>query len=110
MVGVDLSARMLARARNRGVLAVQGDIERLPVRAGAFRAAAAITSIGIGRSPRMDALAGVAQALAKGGLFAVSVLKEVPPEDMERDLRRAGFLPGPRIDCGQDWGWRAILA
>ncbi len=108
LVGVDIAASMLAIARRRpGVrAAIQADLERLPFRAAAFGAAVAFTSIEIGGAPCGPALREAARVLAPGAPFAVSILKEHAPERVERDLREAGFAPlGPRMDCGQDWGW-----
>jgi ubiquinone/menaquinone biosynthesis C-methylase UbiE len=104
LVGLDLSAQMLLRARPRGVRAVQGDLERLPFRDAGFGAVFAFTALAIGGGPAA-ALSESARVLAPDGLFAVSVLKNTWTRGFEHELRAAGLSPGLRRDCGQDWGY-----
>jgi hypothetical protein len=42
--------------------------------------------------------------LAPGGWLALSVLRAAAG-GMEAELRAAGLAPGPRRECGQDYGW-----
>jgi ubiquinone/menaquinone biosynthesis C-methylase UbiE len=109
IVGLDISHGMLAIARTRPALrCIEGDLERLPFRPRTFVAAFAFTSIGIARAPCLPAFREVSRVLRPGGLFAVSILKESAPGDVEEALQAAGLRAGPRVDCGQDWGWIAI--
>jgi ubiquinone/menaquinone biosynthesis C-methylase UbiE len=104
LVGLDLSRRMIERARARGLAAVEGDLERLPFRDGAFAAAVAFTALLIVPGSPAPALAEAARVLAPGGFLALSVLRGAAG-GLEAELRAAGFTPGPRRECGQDYGW-----
>lgn len=105
LVGLDLSAAMVARACGRGLPAVQGDLERLPFRPGSFGAVLAFTSIGILPGSHGRALGEVARVLAPRGRLAVTVLASTGWRAFEAALRAAGFSPGARRDCGQDFGY-----
>jgi ubiquinone/menaquinone biosynthesis C-methylase UbiE len=95
LVGIDRSAPMLARARERLARAaarhppsafrtpqlVRGDIRALPLRTHAF--AAVLAPYGILQSlirPRdvADALASVARVVARGGVFGIDLVPDVP--------------------------------
>jgi ubiquinone/menaquinone biosynthesis C-methylase UbiE len=104
LAGLDFSRRMVERARARGLAAVEGDLERLPFRDGAFAAALAFTALGILPGSPARALAEAARVLAPGGVLALSVLRAAAG-GLEAELRAAGFAPGPRRECGQDYGW-----
>lgn len=106
LVGVDLSHGMTRRARGRGLAAVEGDLERLPFRDGAFAGAVAFTALGIVPGSPARALAEAARVLAPGGFLVLSVLR-AGAAGFEAELRAAGFAPGPRRECGQDHGWIA---
>src|SRR5262245_6859398 len=86
LVGIDRSAPMLARAveragRARGASFVRGDIRALPFEAGAF--SAVLAPYGILQSlirPRdlEDTLTSVARVIARGGLFGIDLVPDVP--------------------------------
>lgn len=111
LFGLDLSHEMLLHARGRGLAAlVEGDLERLPFRDARFDAVLAFTSIGIA-GPRDRALLEAARVLRPGGLLGMTVLRTAPgAADIPRELAAAGLHPGPRVECGQDWGWLALRA
>jgi malonyl-CoA O-methyltransferase len=104
LVGLDLSPGMLAVARGRGQRVVEGDLDRLPFRDAAFTVALAFTALAILPGSPARALAEAARVLAPGGLLAITTLRAAEP-GLDRELRAAGFLPGARRDCGQDFGW-----
>ena len=104
LAGLDFSRRMVERARARGLAAVEGDLERLPFRDSTFAAALAFTTLGIVPGSPALALAEAARVLAPGGFFALSVLRAAA-DGIEAELRAAGFAPGARRECGQDYGW-----
>jgi hypothetical protein len=56
-----------------------------------------------------SAVQDAARVLEPGGRFVVSVLKVNWAPGFEIDLREAGFDPGPRVDCGQDFGYACVL-
>ena len=106
LVGLDLSPGMLARARGRGVRAVEGDLDRLPFRDGVFALVLAFTALRIvPGAGDARALAEVARVLGRGGLFVLSVLRSAWDKELERELGAAGLAPGARKDCGQDHGY-----
>jgi ubiquinone/menaquinone biosynthesis C-methylase UbiE len=104
LVGIDLSYRILLRARGRGVRVLQGDIEFLPFRDRSFDVAFCYTSLF--RFPQVDGtLREVNRILRPSGNFVVTILKIRFYEDFPRQLWHCNLIPGPRIDCGQDWGY-----
>jgi ubiquinone/menaquinone biosynthesis C-methylase UbiE len=104
---VDFSLPMLQRSS--APQRVQADLRALPLRDGAIDRAFAITSLLLPGAARLAALREVARILAPGGRAAITVLRE-EQAGLEEALRAAGLVPGPRFDCGQDFGWIAARA
>ena len=108
LVGLDFSMGMLLGAQRRGVLAVQGDLERLPFGAGCCDAVFAFTAVGILPGPLAPALCELARVLRPGGVLVLSLLARSCPAGLERELAAAGLRAGARRACGQDVGLVAI--
>ncbi len=105
--GVDLSAAMLGRARDRGLRPVQADLDALPFAAGAFDAAFCFTAL-IDRSSAAPALTELSRVVRAGGLLVVTLLPHDLPADMQEVASGCGLTDGIRLGCGQDvaFVWR----
>jgi ubiquinone/menaquinone biosynthesis C-methylase UbiE len=110
LVGVDFSRGMLARARARGLAALQAELTALPFRDAAFRVVFAFTTLRIidAGDAEARALAETARVLAPGGHLLTTVLAANHDASFSASLRAAGFEPGPPRECGQDVGYRCV--
>jgi ubiquinone/menaquinone biosynthesis C-methylase UbiE len=110
LVGLDFSRRMLACARERGVLATQGEMRRLPFADGRFAVAFGFTVLRIlpDRDADSRALEEIARVLNPGGRLILTVLAASHDESLTRDLEAAGFRPTPAVPCGQDMGYLCV--
>ena len=111
--GVDLSCGMLERARRRGVWPVQGDLDALPLAAGAFHAAFCFTAL-VDRRSASPALTELARVVRPSGLIVVTMLPHDVPADLEDVARASGLVAhasgtgSAGLSCGQDraFFWR----
>ena len=101
LVGLDLSAEMLRRARPRGTAGVQGDQDALPFSSGVFGAVVSFTSF-VARGSAAPALSEAARVLAPGGLLMLTLLPHDVPDDLEAVAAEAGLRLEARLPCGQD--------
>jgi len=96
VVGIDLSAPMLAQARARlGPCLVRGDACRLPFPAGSVTAAVSVWVIHAIDSP-LDLLAEVARVLRPGGCYLVATTQRPAPDDRIGAIMAELFL---RLDA-----------
>ncbi len=105
LVGVDLAARMLARARRRGVVPVAADITRLPFPEASFSAATCITVLRIFPVPEAPVLQEVRRVLKPGGTLLLSVLSRTADASLAAELRGSGLEVLRTVSCGQDTGY-----
>lgn len=105
VVGLDLSAGMLARARS-SLVPVQGDARALPFRDASFDVAFAVTALLVPVRDLERALLELRRVLVPGGRAAVTLLAADAPADFARTLAACGLAPtGESFESGQDRGW-----
>ncbi|MCP4134311.1 MAG: class I SAM-dependent methyltransferase [bacterium] len=110
LFGMDLSFGMLIKAQERGIPAVQADIEQIPFKRASFHTVTAFTVLRIIPEHENESLIlnEIARVLVPGGLFIVTILASREDPLFEETIRNAGFSVGNRIVCGQDIGYRCI--
>lgn len=105
-MAIDFSSRMAAEARRRGVRAVVGDALRLPVRPGAFEAAAINFGLHHFADPEA-ALRRLRAALRPGGRAGYTIWAEPPENPGSRAIDtalEAHLEPMPKLPEGPDCG------
>ena len=106
LVGIDLSAAMLARAGRRRIVGVQGDVAALPFASASCAAALSFTVLALWPEPERTRrmLDEIHRVLVPNGLLVITVLARVADE-LRAQLHGANYGVGCAHPCGQDVGY-----
>lgn len=104
--GIDFSGEMIREAKAKNIKnAVTGNILNLPYKDNFFNAVFSFTVIGLSDDPPEKIFIECCRVLKPGGIFVLTMLKNIFSESIKNMLALSGFtIVKLDSDCGQDIG------